>query len=104
MSEDVKDNDEVLIQKIVQLLVSAESKENVAEVDRIRKSFQILEFVSAICIAEVAEDTDNLAEISTELHEGVTKLAVMIFDENQKLKLNEEKNQIGKENGKYIIA
>ena len=89
----VKDKDYELIETIMQLLISAEKKEDAPLIDRIRKSFEILEMVSAICIAEAAEDTENLAEISTQLHDGVTKLSVMIFEENHKINLNEEKNQ-----------
>ncbi|WP_298775073.1 hypothetical protein [uncultured Shewanella sp.] len=81
---ELKDKDNELIETIMQLLISAEKKEDAPLIDRIRKSFQVLEMVSAICIAEAAEDTENLAEISTQLHEGVTRLAVMIFEENQR--------------------
>ncbi|WP_299008764.1 hypothetical protein [uncultured Shewanella sp.] len=100
----IEDKDNELIETIMQLLIAAETKENAPLIDRIRKSFQVLEMVSAICIAEAAEDTENLAEISTQLHEGVTKLAVMIFEENRKANLNIEKNQKGEEGKDYIRA
>ncbi len=79
--------EEIVIEKILDLLVSIGKESNINESARANSVLRILQFVSATCAAEVATESSDLPDICKELHEGVVKLSIRIFDENRQAQL-----------------
>ena len=80
----LQDEERELTEKVLQMVVSVGKDKDIDELKKVHSSFRVLQFVAATCIAEVAKDLDNLAEITDELTDRMGKLAIMIFAENQK--------------------
>ncbi len=79
------DEEKALIQKILDSLISLGKDNNISDSTRASSVFRVLQFLSAMCAAEVATHPNHLKDVCKELHEKVSELAIMIFAENQKL-------------------